>query len=73
MMDGNWDELLINIDWVLRNNGPWVLSGIALLFLVLDRKPDIQTKTFWVLVIALIPVIGSLVSLFVRPRLEKQN
>ena len=52
--------------------GSAILSAIAVINLVLDKKSDVQTKTLWVLVIALIPVTGSLVSLFVRPRLQKQ-
>ena len=50
--------------------GPGLLTGLALLLLVLDRKSDTKTKTLWVLIIALIPVIGPLVCLFVRPRLK---
>lgn len=68
----NWEEYLSNAFWVVRIQGPWVVTGIALLVLVLDRKSDVQTKTFWVLVIALIPVIGPIVYLLVRSRLQKQ-
>ena len=52
--------------------GP-VLTGLALIFLVLDRKLDTQTKILWVLIIALVPNIGPVLSLVVRPLVQKSR
>lgn len=67
-----WAEFIRTLYVYFTVFGSAILSAIAVINLVLDKKSDIQTKTLWVLVIALIPVTGSLVSLFVRPRLQKQ-
>lgn len=71
-MTGNWGEYISNITLFLSIFGPSILTGIALLFVTLDRKSDTQTKILWVLVIALIPVIGPIICLLVKPLLQKQ-
>ncbi|MFM2384713.1 MAG: hypothetical protein RL166_587 [Actinomycetota bacterium] len=70
-MSGDWGNYLSGVTWILRIYGPAILTALSLVLLVLDRKSDVQTKILWVLVIALVPVTGSLISLFVRPRLHK--
>ena len=67
-----WIAIMPDLFLIIGVWGPHILTGLALVLLVLNRNTDTQEKILWVLVIALIPVIGPLVSLIVRPWLARR-